>query len=113
MQRFGVVETLHNWETGKTTPAVKHWPAIMDFLGYCPYQQPRTLGDRLRLHRMHQGLTVKELADILGVDPGSIALWETGKRQPDERSREMIERFLAAADVVSTTAATHKKEARG
>jgi hypothetical protein len=23
------VETLHNWEAGKTTPAVKHWPVIM------------------------------------------------------------------------------------
>ena len=72
------VETLHNWEAGKTTPAVKHLPAIMEFLGYCPYQHVRSLGDRLRLHRMHRGLSVKAIAKMLGVDPGSISSWENG-----------------------------------
>ncbi len=87
-------ETLHNWETGKTTPAVKYWPAIMEFLGYCPYQRARSLGDRLRLHRMHRGLTLGELAKILGVDPGSIVCWEIGEREPRGEYREIIAKFL-------------------
>ena len=88
------VTTLHDWETGKTIPAVKHWPAIMEFLGYCPYQHARSLGDRLRLHRIHRGLTIEELAKVFGVDRGSIACWETGKRRPDTQSRKVIEEFL-------------------
>ena len=85
------VETLHNWETAKTAPAVKHWPAIMEFLGYCPYQRPRSLGDRLRLHRMHRGLTFEELAEMLGIDPGSIACWEAGEQEPRGKYRKLIE----------------------
>ena len=88
------VATLHNWETGKTTPPVKYWPAIMEFLGYCPYQRARSIGDQLRLHRMHRGLTIEAFAKMLGVDPGSIAYWETGKRRPDTQSRKMIENFF-------------------
>jgi len=88
------VETLHNWEAGKTAPAVKHWPIIMEFLGYCPYQQARSLGDLLRLHRMHLGLTIGELAEMLGVDPGSIARWETGEREPLGKYRKIIAKFL-------------------
>ena len=37
----------------------------MEFLGYCPYQQARSLGDRLRLHRMHRGLAFEVLAEML------------------------------------------------
>ena len=84
------VETLHNWEAGKTTPPVKHWPAIMEFLGYCPYQRARSLGDRLSLHRRHLGFTYRELAQILGVDPGSLSRWETGERQPEYPKRKFL-----------------------
>ncbi|OOO00992.1 MAG: hypothetical protein USCGTAYLOR_02801 [Chromatiales bacterium USCg_Taylor] len=88
------VETLHNWETGKTAPAVKHWPTIMEFLGYCPYQRARSLGDRLRLHRMHRGLTFEELAEMLGVDPGSIAPWENGDVEPRGKYRDLVDDFV-------------------
>ncbi|MGH9882727.1 MAG: helix-turn-helix domain-containing protein [Pyrinomonadaceae bacterium] len=40
------------------------------------------------LHRMHLGLTIEKLAQMLGVDRGSIACWETGEREPrGKRSR--------------------------
>jgi len=90
-----LVETLHNWETGKTTPPVKYWPAIMEFLGYCPYQNARSLGDRLRLHRMHRGLTFKTVAKIIGVDPGSIVRWERGGREPRGKYRDLVLDFVS------------------
>ena len=74
--------TLANWEKGATQPMVWYYPAIMDFLGYCPYQRVVTLGDRIRLHRIHQGLSHRGLARKAGVDPGSISRWETGGRAP-------------------------------
>ena len=89
-------ETLHNWETGKTAPPVKYWPAIMEFLGYCPYQRARSLGDRLRLHRMHRGLSHRALAKMLGVDSGSLSRWETSEREPWGKYREIIVKFLGA-----------------
>ena len=51
------LETIINWEKNRTEPPVHYWPRIMSFLGYCPYQRAETFGDRLWLHRMHQGLT--------------------------------------------------------
>jgi DNA-binding transcriptional regulator YiaG len=82
--------TLSLWESGKRTPPVKYWPAIMGFLGYCPYQAAHTLGERLRLHRMHRGLSHRSLGRMLGIDPGSLSRWETDERRPDRRSRDVI-----------------------
>ncbi|MEW8657324.1 MAG: helix-turn-helix transcriptional regulator [Candidatus Thiodiazotropha endolucinida] len=37
--RLGVNSwTLINWELNRTEPRVRYYSAIMDFLGYCPYQ---------------------------------------------------------------------------
>ena len=66
----------------------------MEFLGYCPYEQARTLSDRLRLHRMHQGLTYRELAEKLGIDPGSIASWGTGEREQRGKYRDLVKDFV-------------------
>ncbi|MEW7987469.1 MAG: helix-turn-helix transcriptional regulator [Candidatus Thiodiazotropha endolucinida] len=70
--------TLRNWEYNRTKPCVRYYPAIMDFLGYCPYQRGDTLGKKILLHCTHQGLSQRDLARIVGVDPGSILKWERG-----------------------------------
>ncbi|MEW8646455.1 MAG: helix-turn-helix transcriptional regulator [Candidatus Thiodiazotropha endolucinida] len=31
--------TLRNWEHNRTNPSVQYYPAIMDFLGYCPHHR--------------------------------------------------------------------------
>lgn len=66
----------------------------MEFLGYCPYQGARSLSDRLRLRRVHRGLTLKALAERLGVDPGSIVCWETGEREPQGKYRDLVDDFV-------------------
>jgi transcriptional regulator with XRE-family HTH domain len=86
--------TLGNWEKGATEPMVWYYPAIMDFLGYCPYQQAVTLGDQLRLHRTHRGLSHRDLARELCVDPGSISRWETEDRQPRKRLLRRLKQFF-------------------
>ena len=36
--RLGVDScTLRNWESGSSEPMVHSYPAVMEFLGYCPY----------------------------------------------------------------------------
>ncbi|MES9969173.1 MAG: helix-turn-helix transcriptional regulator [Candidatus Thiodiazotropha sp.] len=87
--------TLRNWELNNTEPAVQYYPAIMDFLGYCPYQRGDTLGKKIMLHRTHQGVTQRQLAQRLKVDPGSISRWETGVRFP---MKGMIIKLLYALE---------------
>ncbi len=46
--RLGLnASTLGNWEKGKTTPAVRFMPRIIEFLGDYPVPVPRTLQERL------------------------------------------------------------------
>ncbi len=78
--------TVGNWVKGTKKPSIRHYPAIMDFLGYCPYQRADTIGRKIMLHRIHQGFSQKELARLLGIDAGSLSRWETGERCPREAS---------------------------
>jgi transcriptional regulator with XRE-family HTH domain len=73
---------------------VWYYPAIMDFLGYCPYQRAVTLGDQIRLLRTHHGLSHRGLAQEIGVDPGSISRWETGDRLPRKRILQRLKKFF-------------------
>ena len=52
-------------------------PAIIAFLEYDPRPEPRTFGERIRMTREGQGLTQRELARRLGVDPSTVWIWET------------------------------------
>ena len=86
--------TLANWEKGKTKPMVRYYPAIINFLGYCPYERGETLGERIVLHRQYLGLSQRELAQSIGVDPGSIARWENGDRKPTKQMALRLRQFF-------------------
>lgn len=86
--------TVGNWVNGKTEPAIRYYPAIMDFLGYCPYQRADTLGRKILLHRIHRGLSHKALARLLGIDAGSLSRWEAGETCPRVASLERLKDFL-------------------
>jgi len=92
-------ENVFNWETNHTKPMVHAYPDIMDFLGYCPVQYTKNLGDRIRLYRTHQGYSILELANILGVDECTLGSWErTLKSRPRySSSRAVIQRILTPA----------------
>ncbi len=89
--------SLGNWEKGKTEPLVQYYPAIMEFLGYCPYQCGNTFGTKLRLHRTHQGLSHRHLARRIGVDQGSISRWESGERRLGKRTIGKVRLFLGGS----------------
>ncbi len=82
-QRIGVVEaSIWNWEDGRVSPEVKHFPAIIAFLGYNPIQKPDTLRAQLVWHRQGKGWTQKVFAKALGIDQSTLAGWERGERKP-------------------------------
>jgi transcriptional regulator with XRE-family HTH domain len=59
--------TIMNWERGHRTPAIRHIPAIIRFLGYVPFSVGDSLPERLRAYRRIRGLSRKKLARILGL----------------------------------------------
>jgi transcriptional regulator with XRE-family HTH domain len=68
--------TVGNWEKGKTSPAVRYFPAIFRFLGYDPFPEPKTLPEKLLAKRRALGLSVKKAAMRAGADESTFARWE-------------------------------------
>lgn len=68
--------TLIHWEKKQTEPAVKYYPQIMEYLGYCPYRWNDTPGVGLRCFRVHAGLSVKQLARKIEADERMVSAWE-------------------------------------
>jgi transcriptional regulator with XRE-family HTH domain len=84
--------TVGNWEKGKTSPAIRYFPAIFRFLGYDPFPEPKTLPEKLLAKRRALGLSVKKAAALVGVDEGTFASWEQARRVPTKLAP--IGRFL-------------------
>lgn len=40
------------------------------------------MGEKIRAYRRSAGLTQRELAAALGLNPSAVALWETGRAEP-------------------------------
>lgn len=67
---IGVDKTsVFNWEANASSPELKFIPAIVDFLGYDPLPEAQTWGERLVRHRSLLGLTQKQAAEKIGIDP--------------------------------------------
>lgn len=87
-------ETYANWEKDRCTPAMQHWPGIIEFLGFDPNPKPSTFGERLTAYRRCQGLSRKALAACLAVDEATVWRWEMGqKKSENQKHCEAIQRL--------------------
>ena len=50
--------------------------------GYDPRPEPAGVGGQIRAARETEGLSERELAHRLGLDPGTVAAWERGEMSP-------------------------------
>jgi transcriptional regulator with XRE-family HTH domain len=94
-----------NWETSRTKPDVKYMPAIIQFLGYNPLPRAKGWADRLVQSRTAMGITQKQAALQIGVDPSTLAGWERAEREPTGSFGARALRFLDAAEATCAPAA--------
>ena len=88
--------TITNWEINHKYPELRFIPAIIEFLGYWPYDTPGdNLGQQIVAARRKLGLSQKKLAFRLGVDPGTLARWENNVRQLSLKNYEKVMAFLS------------------
>ena len=79
--------TIANWENNRFEPQIKFIPRILDFLGYTPKGlfEANSFSKEIRVYRQFHGITQKELAKQLGIDPSTIMDWENGKHKPTKK----------------------------
>jgi transcriptional regulator with XRE-family HTH domain len=101
--------TVTNWELNRCAPDLRKMPGVIRFLGYLPDPDDTSPGQRLRAARRARGLSIKEVARAVGVDPGTVARWESGKSQPairqDIRLKEVL-RAQAGSETLSPNTET-------
>ena len=83
------------WARGQRGPGLRFVPAIVEFLGYDPTPKLQTMGEQLVRYRRLQGWTQKKMAKRLSVDPGTLARWERGERQPAGPFLQRVEKIVA------------------
>jgi transcriptional regulator with XRE-family HTH domain len=102
-KRMGILtETYGNWETDKTEPVAARFRPVMEFLGYDPTPEARTLAERLEARRRDLGVTFDQIAGYLGWDPASLTRYLNGTwRIP--ASRMMVLELLLSAKTTDLT----------
>ena len=88
---LGVNEwTYHKWETNKTEPIISMYPKVIEFLGYDPFPEPQTVGERFYAYRRRGGISVQRLAEKFGVNEKTLSRWEKGETQPDDNKLKQL-----------------------
>jgi transcriptional regulator with XRE-family HTH domain len=69
-------------------------PAIIRFLDYDPFPEPKNIPERLLAKRRAMGWSMNEAARQLGVDEGTWRIWERGGVILYRNHRLLVARFL-------------------
>ncbi len=77
--------------------AVRYLPRIIQFLGYDPYPEPQSLGEKIAARRRHMGLSRKRLARRLGMDEATLRRFENGASEPTGKRLAILIEFESAA----------------
>jgi len=94
-RRLGVTpQTIRHWKIEKTRPPMERIPAILRFLGYDPFPEPKSIPEQLLAKRRARGWSIRQAARELGVDPCTWGDWEQGRVILYRNHRVLVARLL-------------------
>lgn len=83
------------WENNRAQPQVRHYPAIIAFLGYYPFDhETESVAGKVRKARYTKGYSYRQFGDMLGVDGSTVRCWEHSTSAPSRRHLAEIKRCL-------------------
>lgn len=92
-----VATTLYNWEHNRVSPILRAIPKIVEFLEYAPgLFKATTLEERIRMTRKLLGLSQKQVARNLRIDPSTLGWWEKDQREPSRKLKKRLEEFWSS-----------------
>jgi transcriptional regulator with XRE-family HTH domain len=100
-KKFGAdLTSVFNWENNVKSPAIRFIPHIIQFLGYNPFEDISSagFGKRIVAYRKMRGLTQKEFAHQLGIDPTTMSRWEKGKSTFLKKGADTLNSLLLSAE---------------
>ena len=91
--------TILHWEKGQAEPRIKDIPTILQSLGYDPFPEAVTLGERMLAYRRKQGLDFEAVAASCGLIGETWMYWEHGMNKKWwPQTKRTIEAMLAEHD---------------
>ena len=84
------------WERDVRLPFVNAYPAIIAFLGYEPWSEPRSLREALLADRRRRGFEIRKAAALIGIDESTWRRWERGEWKPMRRSLAALDQLFGA-----------------
>ena len=92
-------------QVNNSQPDLRCTPAIIRFLGHNSLLAANTLAEQLVRQRASLGLSQKEPAKRLGVDPSKLAKWKREEREPTGTLAGQAAHFLADGEATSLPSA--------
>ncbi len=75
--------SLRQWEQNILEPFVHHYPKIIAFLGYYPFNhEAETQGGKIKKYRFTRGLSLQEFGKLVGAAGCTVSTWERNKAKP-------------------------------
>lgn len=82
------------WENNISEPQIQYYSPIFAFLGYCAFElEISTFAGKIKTYRYFNGITQKQFAKRMILDPATVGRWENGKEQGAKK--ELVEVFLS------------------
>ena len=85
--------TYFTWELGTRSPSIRHWPALIAYLGYDPVPTLTGEAGQIEAVRRQLGWSLRQVADFIGVDQGTLARWKNERTTP-VYSGDRLDAFL-------------------
>ena len=72
---------------------------MFEFLGADPFpKEASTFGEQVKLYRRMRGLSIKKLAKEWGIDPTTLARWESKNGDSSEKLKETVSRITEGSN---------------
>ncbi|MDP2378282.1 XRE family transcriptional regulator [Reyranella sp.] len=91
-----LTETFANWENGKTEPVAAQFRPVIEFIGYDPTPEARTLTERVEAKRRGLSVTFDQIAGHLGWDPATLTRYLNGTWRIPASRMAALELLLSA-----------------
>jgi DNA-binding transcriptional regulator YiaG len=94
---LGICRWTHReWEHNNLEPFVYHYPKIIAFLGYYPFDhETESLGGKIKKYRFMHGLSLADFGKLVGMVGSTVSTWERNKAKPIKAEVFMkLTRFL-------------------